>query len=121
MDIGVEKAESVSEALEKADERWMMYYFELKRARPASFLLWKPQTRLFDKIFWSAGSVINLFPNTHYEADDFRCWRASTEAAWNDDWYNVGGDLYKALSKAQVEPIDVRPAEHNPTFPAIEP
>jgi len=121
MDIGVEKAESVWEALEKADERWLTYYYEIKRTRSASFLLWKPQTRLFDKIFWSAGSIINLFPNTHYEADDFRCWRASMNDAWNDDWYNVGADLYKALSKAQVEPIDVQSAEDKPTFSAIKP
>jgi hypothetical protein len=109
---------TASEVLEKARECWTSYYCDLQHSQPIRSLLWDAKATLLGKLTWGAGSVINLFPNTCYEAEDFRCWRASVADAWNDDWYNVGADLYEALAKAQVEPIDVRSTEHEPTVTA---
>jgi len=39
--------------------------------------------------------------------------------AWNHDWFNVGADFYEALSKAQVELINVRSAERESTISAL--
>jgi hypothetical protein len=112
MDYIEQNAGSVAEALEIAHECWLAYYTEIQRTRPTTISLqWRGSRILFDNIVWGAGSTINLFPCTHYEADDFRCWRYSLADSWADDWFNVGTDLYQTLSKTEVE-LNGRPSEH---------
>ena len=104
----------ISEALKLAHESWLPYYSGVQNASPGNFLHYRPSSLFFDRLILSAGSIINLLPNTHYEVDDFRCWRTSVDEAWDDDWYNIGADLYGALSNTQLELFDVQPAEHKP-------
>jgi hypothetical protein len=112
MDFIEQNTGSVAEALENAHECWLAYYMEIQRTRPTTISLqWKGSRILFANMVWGAGSTINLFPKTHYEADYFRCWRFSLSDSWVDDWFNVGGDLYQALSKAEVE-LNGRPPEY---------
>lgn len=106
-----QNAGSVAEEVELAHECWLAYYAEIQRTKPTTISLqWKGSRITFDSIIWGAGSTISLFPNTHYEADDFRCWRYSQAESWADDWFNVGLDLCQALSKAEVE-LNGRPSE----------
>lgn len=114
-----QNAGSVAEAVELAHECWSAYYAEIQRTKPITTSLeWKGSRILFDSIVWGAGSTINLFPNTHYKADDFRCWSYSLEDSWADDWFNVGADLCQALSKTELE-LNGRPSEHESTITAI--
>lgn len=120
MDIVEEREESASEALVRAQNCWRGYYFDTERSRPGNFLLWDSETPSYGQMIWGAGSVINLFPNTHYGYDDFVCWHSSWEDGWQDDWYNVGADLYHALSNTSIE-LDVKSAERKAACSAIEP
>ena len=107
----------VSEVLDKAQEYWIEYYGELQNTRPTRLFVLDAYTTLFGRVLSGTGSVVSLFPNTNYETNDFRCWRGSVDEAWNDDWYNVGADLYGALSKAQIELNNVRSTEINAAIP----
>jgi hypothetical protein len=111
--------QSVSEALQDAHECWSTYYGEAQCALSKNLLIRNQQRSVFGNVIWGAGSTIALFPNTHYEPDDFRFWYESMDDAWNHDWFNVGADFYEALSKAQVELINVRSAERESTISAI--
>jgi hypothetical protein len=119
MDVIEQNAQSVSEALENARQCWLTYYGETRCAR-RRILRAGILNRSFSGILVrGAGSLINLLPNTHYKADDFRSWHASINDAWNDDWYNVGASLYEALSKAQVELTNVGCTEPKSNIPTI--
>lgn len=97
------KLGTIAEALEIAHKCWWMFYHDIKRTS-VDVLLGRRFRRTFsDIMFSSAGSTINLFPNTQFGREDFRCWRESMDEAWNDDWFNVGADLYAAMSKAGAE------------------
>jgi hypothetical protein len=121
MDFTADQEEPISEAFEKAHDSWLTYYRETKSASSNTFLLARPQTLWFDEIARGFGSVVNLFPPTRYHVPDFRSWRGSLDDAWNDDWYDVGADLYEALSKAKVELADDKSARRDATFSAIKP
>jgi hypothetical protein len=121
MDAIADQEEPISEAFERARDSWLTYYRETKSTSSNTFLSSRPRTLWFGEIGRGFGSVANLFPRTRYHAPDFRSWRDSFDDAWNDDWYNVGADLYEALSKAKVELIDDRSAKHEATFSAIKP
>jgi hypothetical protein len=122
MDFVADQEEPTSEAFEKAHDSWLTYYRETsKSANSNTFLLPRPQTLWFDEIARGFGRVVNLFPSTRYHVPDFRSWRVSLDDAWNADWYNVGADLYEALSKAKVELADDRSAKREGTFSTIKP
>jgi hypothetical protein len=118
MDVIEQNAQSVSQTLKNARQNWLTYYGQTLCARSKIYCTWKRHGTFSSNLIWGAGSLINLFPNTRYNDDDFRCWHASTDDAWNDDWYNVGADFYEALSKAQVELINGGYAESRSNIPA---
>jgi hypothetical protein len=118
MDVIEQNAQSVSEALKNARQYWLTYYGQAQSARSRIFCTWKLHRKYSNNLLWGAGSLINLFPNTHYNGDDFRCWHASIDDAWSNDWYNVGADLYEAMSKAQVELINAGCSEPRSNIPA---
>ena len=119
MNIIGQHEQSVSEALQDAHECWSRYYGEAKYDLPKNLPIRNQHRLFFGNVIWGAGSTLTLFPNTRYEPDDFRFWYESMEDAWNRDWFNVGADFYEALSKAQVELVNVRSAERESTISAI--
>lgn len=94
---------SSCESLEMAYQQWVELYLQRTRVWPNCAFALKSKMNLFDNIIWGAGSVVDLFPQTHYVIGHFRAWFPSMNDAWLNDWYKVGSDLYGALSKAKLE------------------
>ena len=118
MKVIEQDVEAVSEALKTAHQCWSGYYKATQSDRFKNLLAWNPQRSLIGNLIRGAGSVIALYPATYFEANDFRCWHWSMDDAWHDDWYNVGGDLYQALSNIQVGVIHVESSENESPTPA---